>query len=598
MERIFSFQKQKQSDAKIKNKFIFAIRGGSATNDNTQDLDAKTKYITNEIFPIVDKYYYAQNDFDKFFFSQDETQKQQVTNKMIDFLQELVLQSETVSNSRLTPKDFREYRFKCAENVNNSICCEMIMLENALFTLYDETADEKDVNKAQEMVDAWQERFMDYKYGSTEPVDENADLFLSYLAPMLLSYYGIETNKSFIDATYDLLKKNNYTIPQELEILKHGVDMENIINQSNIREEEKKLKDRFYEYGISNAYMGLFINKKPTEMTNNEKNEQGKKFNQFYTLVESFIIANEPALQDLQKLVDDETLTTYMQIVWEFKNGVADDENSITSQVKKAYEEQTEKSFETLLLYSPILLNSPEVLKELAKQNTQQPTTENKKQPKKQPTKKDAVKQKELKISFDEAMLKLAKHLFTTASNYDFDSLKSFKIKRTMKSFDDVLTFDFYPFEETIKNLENRHIESLNDNMAALVETYQNIQNVFKNLGPNIQKGFLQSYQKNGQSYIDATQIEYQEMIQNYVTLSLENKNFLNELAKENKQVELDLKQAKEQTSKRRNNRMDELMKKYNLNKPTLDEQDDMEQSVEAFFTNDLSEKTLAGEKQ
>ena len=181
------------------------------------------------------------NDQNNFNLSYDNSKNKYVIENLSDVV-ELVSRVYNMNNADVHMQAANHY-----DNRKASPCADLFILNGHLngYAINKKNGhSEENIKKATEIVKEQQEKFKNYKFGSTKPVDEESDLFASYVTPMLLAMHGYKVDKGFVDCLVSELNKTGKKLPDGLKNLRNGTNVKDLTQvDASQKEREEKIKN-------------------------------------------------------------------------------------------------------------------------------------------------------------------------------------------------------------------------------------------------------------------------------------------------------------------------------------------------------------------
>lgn len=597
--------------------------------------------------------------YEKYKFSQDEVDANFENSKgfnadIIEKAEEfvLILTGQLIiseKTGKLTDEIY-QWIVRGANNHTHSLCSSILMLEGELrgFTV----GERKDITVKTDLrplTAIEQNRFKNYQLGLTQPVDENADQFLSYITPMILAIHGFKVHESFVNYMVEEIKARGIKVPKELEDLQKGIVTKFVDSEGKVQnyEAKRELINNFSYYGIE-AYYNTFI----AEKTSGALEE-------LYDAVNDFNKNQVQDVTDLDFLQINDNLKQMMKLNYELNNGIIAQKD--VEKIEKSFEKlkkedkSTEKGAQLLALYAtifnykrhnPIIEKEKKIkeskikdvdplvvgktLYEAGKRTRVEPTaevaftaiTEEKSLPVVE--EKREIEQKNLEniveeVQNEESVVievpvnedaktrrhryvknveekkdtsgltieKYAENLFLNSKEYDLQKIASLEISVTKKVFDEEVVTTERPFEKILKSRN-----FLTGQLKSMKETCRDIREAYYHMSEGMQKGFLKWL-----GFIDKAQQSANEMVENYATLDEKGKNILRRLAVCDADIRNDLiekidrledeqKQAKERKV-RDAKIVNEIKERYNIQEIQESTEAEIEQSIAEFFSEE-----------
>lgn len=631
------FKKEIGGSANAKKRFSYGVRGGRPSSDCSDRENRDYESIINETFSIYTIYKYAQDRFDKAIF--DAEKAPEAISELVDVVTYLTGLAKEEETQVLSPQDAVKFRTMGAKTYDESICSQMILLEEALTTL--DKANEKDPEYKESfaIVKEQQDRFLNYKENRGQPVDDNADMFVSYLIPMLLAYHGYKVDKSFAKILADELANKGISVKNEIKQIAKDANAGKVLTVESENKVENPVLASYKEFGIE------------TMFNKSLQSKDGKQIASLFAVAKAYVTQDFVDENAISKLKINSNIKQYLMITLKLANNEKDDKiiKDITQKFNglTAEQKQTDEGAVVALLYSPIhylaTLEEQKKAKESKKTKKQesvkqpklksnktvtkifqtvenkenpiantvkdkpQETTEETKKPKKERkprTKKAKDEAPILGHDFDDVMLNYAKHLFMTQKDYDLINLSKVKIENITLVCGEEVKTETYLFEDLLKSTKQVIIDGKEERiLKSLAETYIDLREEFNSLDKGVQIGLLKGLKYDGKaSYVDAAKQQIKDMISNYDNLSDENKKIVKEIAKFDAGIAEDLKaglmEAKRLKSKREKiaakekardfKIMEEIMEKYNLTRPVKTSKEEADKSIETFFNEQM----------
>ena len=626
-------KKEKLDLARFSSKYPFGLR--MSRKDLTAGEFGAVQGLVAEAQNIFTTYMNLQNNFDVI----DDKTKNEYIVQNISGLVKLVA---SVYNLK--------YEFRHMQAANNydsrkaSPCADLLILNGHL---NDYVINENDrhaienIEKAMQKVKEQQEKFINYKFGSMEPVDEDSDLFASYVTPMLLAMYGYKVDKGFVDCLVKELTSAGEEIPQGLKNLRNGRDVKDLTAvDADRKEREKKIKNLrvAFDYLKIEEIFGQFI-----QMKND------KTLTRLYTAIQGFV----PGIYDradIEELDTSDEVKELISLYYMAYNELINDEDK--KYIEKTYntlsieEKQTPEGLLKIAEYVVVkgiesfagnkAKEEESKVEQVADENVAKvefvPVTqveeENNQESIEEKTENEAVAQIESNIETsrkdkeednndvvsivqtgeeDEQVEEVepvviegielgqyAEMLFLTQKDYDLMSLSGIKVESVVTVCGKAIKKETSLFGDV---LGSRVVEVKDgkegSRLKTLAETYDDIRSTYNNMDPAFKEVFLESM-----GYYELAKSNAMDMIENYARINDGQKILLDRLAVcdsqiraqlENKKANFEKEQQEASIKKERDIKIaKDIMQKYNIQLPEELKDEEVEDAVASFFGSNL----------
>ena len=350
------FIKEKFDKERIKKDFGFGVfmKKGKLPDDMKK---TKALYL-NLAKQIMGNYVAIQNKVDEL---TTDVAKSQVLGEILDFVVAL-------DNLRTNMAYNYGVIAQCANNYSRTLaspCADVLMLEAELLGY---TVDEHGKQSRADqlyLTQKEQERFAKYKFGTNAPVDKNADLFVSYLIPMVLAMNGYQVDKGFVDYMVSELNNKHMNIPSDLADLHSGANVKKAkvtennmsANTAVITLEQRfvlqMLQDNFAQAQINETFANFIKTKNVNHLV-----KLNNGLSDFVDMLSNVTDGYDDRI--MAEVIEDETLYTMAKLHYMFKTNELDEET--LEEITQAFEElsedekKTDDGARTFALYSPIAL--------------------------------------------------------------------------------------------------------------------------------------------------------------------------------------------------------------------------------------------------
>jgi len=531
-----------------------------------------------------------------------------ITNANLSNIADLARRIVNLSNPQQITQAVNNYHKGC----RNSPCSDIFMMIGQMngYTIDKNNAKAYKNSEAKELVKEAQKRFKGYKFGSTQPVDENADMLVSYLTPMLLAMYGYKVDKSFVDYLVKEFTDKKQMVSQELLDLQKGKNVIDLVGDDyttskdhtrddvmaivSQAENAKSELQMLFEYGgVEAAYAEVV------------RNRTGYSLLEFNRVVKGFV-PNITSPEQIATLTKDESLQEIIMWNYKFENGQLSEDELTEIKDKflgmSAEDKMTFEGAKIVAIYSVLLSQDDLKANKVEKTVVETANIDNTVIDNSIRTVNvdDAVVENESNVVEEQPILAqvepevegvdlidYAENLFLTQDYYDLAELSQIKQVVSRRIMDVEATSE----EDVFGNLLNSTIKFADGTarLKNLSEIYADVRAIYQGLAKPLRNVLLERF-----GMLDMARTRAEIMINNYRILSAEDKSLLERLAvnDEKIRVELDTKIAgldeetriAEERMARDKEMAQQIMDKYNIVMPKELTQSEMNDAVSGFF--------------